>query len=494
MSLRTRLIAGLLALAAIGLVALAGATYAEQRSFLLDRVDQQARTALPPVDRALDLRGFGAPRGELLPGRPGGQRPGGQRPDGGPGPGRPAFDLPPGTYGERRTTSGAVVGHVTLSYGQTGLPRPRLPKRVPTDKLITVAARGSSDVHFRVLASPSFGGTTIVAVPTREVDQTLHRLLLVEALVVGGVLLTLAALAFFVVRLGLRPLERMGETAGAIAAGDLSRRVSPAEERSEVGRLGLALNAMLARLERAFAERRASEESLRRFLADASHELRTPLASIRGYAELFRTGAARDGENTEKAMRRIEEEAARMGVLVEDLLTLARLEEQRPVAHERVDLAAIVADAADDARVTDRERSIEVDADGPAVLAGDAHQLRQLVGNLVRNALVHTPTGTPIELALRRDAGELLLEVRDHGPGLPDDDPDVLFQRFWRAETGRERGKGGAGLGLAIVARVAEAHGGRVSAANAPGGGARFSVRLPASEPAPTAPRAPVHA
>ena len=181
------------------------------------------------------------------------------------------------------------------------------------------------------------------------------------------------------------------ETAGAIAAGDLSRRVSPAEERTEVGRLGLALNAMLARLERAFAERRASEESLRRFLADASHELRTPLASIRGYAELFRTGAARDGENTEKAMRRIEEEAARMGVLVEDLLTLARLEEQRPVAHERVDLAAIVADAADDARVTDRERNIEVDADGPAVLAGDAHQLRQLVGNLVRNALVHTP-------------------------------------------------------------------------------------------------------
>jgi two-component system, OmpR family, sensor kinase len=345
-----------------------------------------------------------------------------------------------------------------------------------------------------VLATPSFGGTTIVAVPMREIDQTLNRLLLVEALVIGGVLLTLAALAFFVVRLGLRPLERMGETAGAIAAGDLSRRVSPAEDRTEVGRLGLALNAMLGRLERAFAERRASEESLRRFLADASHELRTPLASIRGYSELFRTGAARDGENTEKAMRRIEEEAARMGVLVEDLLTLARLEEQRPVAHERVDLAAIVADAADDARVTDRERSIEVDSDGPAVLAGDAHQLHQLVGNLVRNALVHTPTGTPIELSLQREAGELLLEVRDHGPGLPDEDPDVLFQRFWRAESGRERGKGGAGLGLAIVARVAEAHGGRVSAANAPDGGACFSVRLPASEPAPVAPRAPVHA
>jgi two-component system OmpR family sensor kinase len=489
-SLRTRLIAGLLALAAIGLVALAGATYAEQRSFLLDRVDQQARSALPAVDFALDRRGFGAPRDEAEPGRPRGE----PRPGGGPGPGARLVDLPPGTYGERRGTSGTPLGNVTLSYGQTGLARPRLPQRLPNDRLTTVGARGGSDVRFRVLATPSFGGTTIVAVPMREIDQTLNRLLLVEALVIGGVLLTLAALAFFVVRLGLRPLERMGETAGAIAAGDLSRRVSPAEDRTEVGRLGLALNAMLGRLERAFAERRASEESLRRFLADASHELRTPLASIRGYSELFRTGAARDGENTEKAMRRIEEEAARMGVLVEDLLTLARLEEQRPVAHERVDLAAIVADAADDARVTDRERSIEVDSDGPAVLAGDAHQLHQLVGNLVRNALVHTPTGTPIELSLQREAGELLLEVRDHGPGLPDEDPDVLFQRFWRAESGRERGKGGAGLGLAIVARVAEAHGGRVSAANAPDGGACFSVRLPASEPAPVAPRAPVHA
>jgi two-component system OmpR family sensor kinase len=308
------------------------------------------------------------------------------------------------------------------------------------------------------------------------------------------VLLALAGGAFFVVRLGLRPLERIGETAGAIAAGDLSRRVSPAEERTEVGRLGLALNAMLARLERAFAERRASEDSLRRFLADASHELRTPLASIRGYSELFRTGAARDGENTEKAMRRIEEEAARMGLLVEDLLTLARLEEQRPIAHDPVDLAAIVADAADDARVTDRERRVDVDADGPAVVAGDAHQLRQLVGNLVRNALVHTPPGTPIELWLKRDEDELVLEVRDHGPGLPGDDHDVLFERFWRAEGGRERGKGGAGLGLAIVARVAEAHGGHVSAANASDGGACFSVQLPAGEPGPAPTAAPVRA
>jgi two-component system, OmpR family, sensor kinase len=482
-SLRTRLIAGLLALATIGLVVLAGVTYAEQRSFLLTRVDQQARTALGPIDRALDLRGIGAPPGGFGDGLRG-PRPGG----GTDGPGAPGVDLPPGTYGQRRTASGKVLGSVALSYGQTTLPKPRLPQDMPLGQVTTVGSVGKSGVHFRALASPSFGGTTIVAVPMREVEQTLHRLLLVEALVIAGVLMGLAGVAYFVVRLGLRPLERMGETAGAIAAGDLSRRVSPAEERTEVGRLGLALNRMLARLERAFAERRASEESLRRFLADASHELRTPLASIRGYSELFRTGAARDGENTEKAMRRIEEEAARMGVLVEDLLTLARLEEQRPVAHDPVDLAAIVTDAADDARVTDRGRSVEVDAPGPAVMAGDAHQLRQLVGNLVRNALVHTPAGTPLELSLQRQNGELLLNVRDHGPGLPGDDPDVLFERFWRAESGRERGKGGAGLGLAIVARVAEAHGGDVSAKNAPDGGARFRVRLPVGAVSAAAP------
>jgi two-component system OmpR family sensor kinase len=323
-------------------------------------------------------------------------------------------------------------------------------------------------------------GTTVVAVPLREADQTLNRLLLVEGLVIGGVLLALAVLAWFVVRLGLRPLERIANTAGAIAAGDLSRRVTPATERTEVGRLGLALNAMLARLERAFAERTASEERLRRFLADASHELRTPLASIRGYAELFRTGAARDEANREKAMRRIEEEGSRMGVLVDDLLTLARLEEPREPVRLDVDLARLARDAVEDARAMAPERSIDLSADHPALVDGDPDQLRQVVANLVRNALVHTPAGTPVEVAVTREGAELVLEVRDHGPGLPVENPDQLFERFWRGEGGRRRGRGGAGLGLAIVAGIAEAHGGTAEAGNAQGGGARFRVRLPA--------------
>jgi two-component system OmpR family sensor kinase len=280
------------------------------------------------------------------------------------------------------------------------------------------------------------------------------------------------------VRVGLLPLDRMGHTAGAIAGGDLSQRVESTDPRTEVGRLGIALNAMLDRLETAFRQREASEDRLRRFLADASHELRTPLASIRGYAELFRMGATRSPEEIDKAMRRIEDEAARMGVLVEDLLTLARLDEIAETPHTRVDLGALAEDAVSDARATAPDREIALTADSAAVL-GDAHQLRQVLGNLLRNALVHTPPGTSIEVSVANGDGRVRLRVRDHGPGLPIGDADALFERFWRAEGGRERGRAGAGLGLAIVAAIVDAHDGEVGAANAPDGGAVFSVSLP---------------
>jgi two-component system OmpR family sensor kinase len=321
----------------------------------------------------------------------------------------------------------------------------------------------------------------VVAVPLREADQTLDRLLVVEALVVGGVLVLLGGAAWFVVRVGLLPLNRMATTAGAIAGGDLSHRVQDTDERTEVGRLGRALNAMLDRLEQAFAQREASEERLRRFLADASHELRTPLVSIRGYAELFRLGAASGPEETAKAMRRIEEEAARMGVLVEDLLTLARLDEVKDAPHGDVDLAALAADAVQDARAAAPDRAIALEAPDAVAARGNPDQLRQVTANLLRNALVHTPAGTPIEVRARREDGHAELEVRDHGPGLPEGDPDALFDRFWRAGAGRERGRDGAGLGLAIVAGIVDAHGGRVSAADAEGGGASFRVVLPLS-------------
>jgi two-component system OmpR family sensor kinase len=463
-SLRVRLIAGLLALAAIGLVALATITYVEQRSFLLSRADQQAHAATGAISAALDGRPAGPPGGA---------------PEHGGGPG---FGLPEGTYGERRDASGAVTATTTVEpYGERSTAaRPHLPAHLPVGRVVGVPG-------YRVLATPDpgTGGLNVVALPLRDVDQTLNRLLLVEALVIGGVLLVLFLAARVVVRVGLLPLERIGHTAGAIAGGDLSHRVEPADPRTEVGRLGIALNAMLERLERAFEGQKASEERLRRFLADASHELRTPLASIRGYAELFRIGAAREPAETEKAMRRIEQEAARMGVLVEDLLTLARLDELRDVERAEVDLAALARDAVDDARATAPERAISLAAPDAAVVLGDAHQLRQVLGNLLRNALVHTPAGTPIEVTLARAGEQARLEVRDHGPGLPSGtDPDALFERFWRAEGGRERGRAGAGLGLAIVAGVVERHGGRVRAADAPDGGATFTVALPLSQPA----------
>jgi two-component system OmpR family sensor kinase len=245
--------------------------------------------------------------------------------------------------------------------------------------------------------------------------------------------------------------------------------------------LGLALNAMLGQIERAFAERQASQDRLRRFVADASHELRTPLTSIRGYAELFRIGAARSRADREKAMGRIEDEAARMGVIVDDLLTLARFDQLPQTARARVNLAELVAEAAADARAAAPDRRIELASDTEVMLLGDAAGLRQVISNLIRNALVHTPAGTPIELRLATEDGKATLDVRDHGRGLPTDHPDVLFERFWRADPGRGRGPGGAGLGLSIVEAIVEAHGGTVSADNAPGGGASFTVRLPLS-------------
>jgi two-component system OmpR family sensor kinase len=472
-SLRARLVAAVLVVAAVGLLLLAVITYAEQRSFQYDRADAQARAGAGAVEGALAERGIGN-----HPEPDGGARDGGPPHGGGPGVG-----LPAGTYGQLRDASGKVLGAVVFDYRQNVTAKPAIPAKLAVGSARTVSGRQGDGASYRVVATREHDGSgvAVVAIPLREVDQRLNRLVVVEGFVIAGVLLLLAAVAWLLVRVGLLPLDRIGNTASRIAGGDLSHRVAGADARTEVGRVGLALNAMLDRLERAFAERQASEDRLRQFIADASHELRTPLASIRGYAELFRMGAARERADVEKSMRRIEDEAARMGVLVEDLLTLARLDEVVDAPHGEVDLARLARDAVDDARATAPERTIEVAGDTSAVVLGDAHQLRQVLGNLLRNALVHTPPQSPVEVGVTAAGAEVRLEVRDHGPGLPTDDPDALFERFWRAEGGRERGKSGAGLGLAIVAGIVGGHGGRVTAANADGGGAAFVVTLPAA-------------
>ena len=482
MSLRARLLAGMVILVAAGLAVAAFATYEEQRSFLLDRVDQQVESALVPLSFQLSLSdgSTGAGRGsaQLFSGRfRFGRRPSGLG---------PAAVLPPGTFGELLGPNGKVLRRRTFSYGETAVPAPTLPAHLPltprggTPRLFTVHSRTGADLRYRAVALAVGADTAVVAVPLREVDQTLHRLVVVEALVGGGVIVALMLLGWLVIRVGLRPLERIGRVTSEIAAGDLSRRVSPSNQRTEVGRLGLALNAMLGQIEQAFGERQASEDRLRRFLSDASHELRTPLTSIRGYAELFRLGATSSAADTEKAMARIEEEATRMGILVEDLLALARLDEMPQRRRERLDLEPLARDAADDARAAARDREVTVSVAGEHVVSGDPSQLRAVLANLMRNALTHTPAGTPVELSLRGADGTVRLQVRDHGPGLPEGAQDSVFERFWRSESGRERGKAGAGLGLAIVAAIVAAHAGRVSACNAPDGGAVFTIELPA--------------
>src|SRR4051794_38653879 len=355
-SLRARLLVAVLVLTAVGLLLVGAIVYAEQRSFLVQRVDQQLRSAPGPLAVALNEdRGFG----RVAPAH---------APPAGP----PAADgtLPSGPAGGERPAGGKVVGSpIVFRYGQNVTADPDLPAKISVGKPFTVHGKGGDEKTYRVLAArePRDTTLTVVAIPMGDVEQTLHRLLAVLALVIGGVLLVLGFAAWGVVRVGLLPLDRIGHTAGAIAGGDLSHRVASTDPRTEVGRLGIALNAMLDRLESAFAARKASENRLRQFLADASHELRTPLASIRGYAELFRMGAARDPQDVAKAMRRIEEEAARMGVLVEDLLMLARLDEVADAPHTEVDLGRLVADAADDARATDPDREISsrVDAEPP---------------------------------------------------------------------------------------------------------------------------------
>ena len=294
---------------------------------------------------------------------------------------------------------------------------------------------------------------------------------LIELIVTAAVIAALVALALWIVRLGLRPLREIELTADAITAGDLSRRVDHPDPQTEVGRVGSALNTMLDQIE-------ASDRRLRRFIADASHELRTPLAAVRAYAELFGRGASAHPEDLERSMSGITREAERMSLLVDDLLLLARLDEGRPLERKPVDLAAVVREAVDAARVVEPDRPIELSVE-PATVTGDEARLRQVLDNLLANARAHTPAGTPVSVELRQVDGRAELSVADHGPGLTEEQAARVFERFYRADTSRARASGGAGLGLSIVAAVTEAHGGTAEARPTPGGGATFVITLP---------------
>ncbi|BCJ54385.1 two-component sensor histidine kinase [Actinoplanes sp. NBRC 14428] len=380
-------------------------------------------------------------------------------------------------------------------------------------------------VHWRMLVTYLSNGSVLhVGQRLVGIDDAISRLVWVDTLVGAGVLFALAAIGAAIVRQSLIPLVQIERTAAAIAAGDLTQRVpdpepDEGEPQTELGKLSRALNAMLAQIEAAFTARALSETAaraaesqardaaeaarasearavrsegkMRQFVADASHELRTPLTSIRGFAELYRQGAVADPEDTAKILRRIEDEASRMGLLVEDLLLLARLDRERPLELAPVELPVLALDAVQAAQATAPERTIELEIrDEPERLIayGDDARLRQVIGNLMTNALVHTPPEASVTLSLSTAEGNrAVVEIADTGPGLTPEQREHIFERFYRADEARtrrtDREATGTGLGLAIVAAIVRAHHGAVEVISEPGQGATFRVSLPALVP-----------
>ncbi|KAA9157339.1 HAMP domain-containing histidine kinase [Amycolatopsis acidicola] len=352
----------------------------------------------------------------------------------------------------------------------------------------TTVADGDSDSSWRAISVPGKGtDRMVVAISLVDLEDTVHRLLLIEVAVGAGILVLVAAVGRVVVRLGLRPLTRMEQTATAISAGNVELRVADSDPRTETGSLGRALNTMLTRLGTAMRDRESSEQRLRRFVADASHELRTPLTSIRGFAELYQHGEAERDPAVERILGRIEDEAARMGGMVDDLLLLARLDREPALDLSDVDLRGLVEDVAQDALARHPDRSVTVSAPPLRMhVLGDSHRLYQVVANLVGNALTHSPEGeVRVRLRPTLTAGESLpaieIEVSDDGPGIAAEHLPYLFDRFYRADPARS--PGGRGLGLAISAALVEAHDGRISVDSKLGSGTSFRVVLPVNGP-----------
>jgi two-component system OmpR family sensor kinase len=456
--LRVSLVAAMLLLVGCGLLGSGIAVTSILQHSLMSRVDERLFDASTGWAQE--------PRGDISP-------------DQGPNPARP----PSNFYVQGIAPSGDVWMAINDRKARPALPASNDVGPVP----VTVGSISDPQVRWRAVSVRSPGGELItVAVDLSDVQSTVRALVLLQLGIGTAVLLVLGVAGYWVVHRSLQPLVEVEKTAASIAAGQLESRVPQSDPKTEVGQLSLALNGMLAQIQRAVAsseasaeKARESEERMRRFITDASHELRTPLTTIRGFAELYRQGATGD---IEMSMSRIESESERMAGLVEDLLLLAQLDAQRPLERSRVDLLALASDAVHDAQSTAPSRSVALEfLDGPGTpeVLGDEARLRQVLGNLVANALQHTPAGTPVTVRVGTAGADAILEVADRGPGMQQQDAQRVFERFYRADASRTRASGGAGLGLSIVDSLVRAHGGRVTVTTAPGRGCCFRVVLP---------------
>jgi two-component system OmpR family sensor kinase len=475
MSLRIRLLLAIGAVALIALLAADVATYSALRSFLFTQIDQTLIAPhVPSQSPGASPFNTSKPSREFHPRNP-----------------------IPGGFFEIRTSSGAIV-QVTSAQENGHSYTPRVPKHITG---FSVQRDGTSATYFTTTATqtggPSFrvrvskmsnGNEVIVAIPLDATNSTLNRLLIIELIVTGAALIAAVLLGWWLVRVGLRPLEEVERTAEAIAEGELDHRVPDENPKTEVGRMARTINIMLSRIQRAFADRdateaelRDSEGRLRRFVADASHELRTPVSAVSAYAEMYQLGMARPGPELDRAMAGISQESARMGHLVEDLLTLARLDEGLPLEQKPVELVKLSADAVHTAAAVGPDWPVRMEAARPVEVVGDPLRLRQVLDNLLSNVRAHTPAGTSTVVRVSQANDEAVVEVADDGPGLDDEQRSRVFERFYRADPSRSRLKGGAGLGLSIVNAIVTAHGGTVRATSLPGQGASFAVHLPLS-------------
>lgn len=476
LNLRSRLLAGLV-LVAVLQIGVGFVVITTTRNHLVEQIDARLAAARDP-SRDARVEGAASSDGDPLFPAAGRKAP----PNGLP-------DRLGDTFEGILRADGTLQTYFAPNSTGTELPPPvvdlALARSISTGSPITVRS-ATGDVRYRATARATGTGEFLVtAIPLSGVEDTVNRLIAVMASAVALITIVLALVAWWVIRLGIRPIKRMTAAAGAIAAGDLAERIDGADESTEAGQLAGALNRMLGRLEGSFAERVRTEERLRRFVADASHELRTPVATIRGYAELYRQGGLGGEGQMDDAMRRTEQESQRMSRLIDDMLDLAKLDQHPELAIAPVDLGAIAEDVAADARAVQPRRPITTEVT-PCLLPGglwvDGNEdvLRQAIGNVVGNALVHTDPTVAVRVCVRRADDQVIVAVTDFGHGMDEDTAARVTERFFRADPARSRHRGGSGLGLAIVDAAVQAHHGTLTVDSAPGVGTTVSIALPA--------------